>query len=130
MGKCPRCASDVVRQGAGYRCVKNVARKKDKECDFRLAERIKYRYLPPDQIRKLLSGQKTDELFGFVSMRGKKFKAALYYEDKELKWEFPPRAPKAPKAPKGEGKPKAARKSGGRKASSKREPAEEPSPQS
>jgi hypothetical protein len=92
MGKCPRCGSKVLREGSGYKCEKNVARKKDKECDFRLAEKIKYRYLPPDQIRKMLSGEKTDELFGFVSMRGRKFKASLFYDEKgELQWEFPPR---------------------------------------
>ena len=39
----------------------------------------------------MLSGQKTDELFGFVSMRGRKFKASLFYKDGELQWEFPPR---------------------------------------
>jgi DNA topoisomerase-3 len=92
MGKCPRCGSKVLREGSGYKCEKNVARKKDKECDFRLAEKIKYRYLPPDQIRKMLNGEKTDELFGFVSMRGRKFKASLFYDEKgELQWEFPPR---------------------------------------
>ncbi len=106
-GTCPKCrargvTSDVIRSGAGYRCVKNVPRAKEKECDFRLAERIKYRYLPPVQIKKLLAGEKTDYLFGFVSMRGKKFQAALQYAPDEagvvqLKWEFPPRAPKKPK---------------------------------
>ena len=74
-GSCPKCRargvkSEVTRQGTGYRCALNIARKKDKECDFRLAERIKYRYLPFDQIQRMLAGEKTDELFGFVSMRG------------------------------------------------------------
>ncbi len=117
MGTCPKCKSPVKRDGKGYRCDKNIPRAKDKECDFRLAERIKYRYLPADQIRKMLSGQKTDELFGFVSMRGKKFKASLHYENGELKWEFPPRAPKAPKPPKeGDGeKPAAKPKRGAKK---------------
>ncbi len=100
MGKCPRCGGVVTRDGSGYRCEKNIPRKKDKECDFRLAEKIKYRFLPPAQIRKMLSGEKTDELFGFVSMRGKKFKAALFYKDGELQWEFPPRKVRVPKAEK------------------------------
>lgn len=100
MGKCPRCAGVVTRDGSGYRCEKNIPRKKDKECDFRLSEKIKYRFLPPAQIRKMLSGEKTDELFGFVSMRGKKFKAALFYKEGELQWEFPPRKPRKPKAEK------------------------------
>lgn len=100
MGKCPRCASIVTRDGMGYRCAKNIPRKKDKECDFRLSEKIKYRYLPPAQIRKMLNGEKTDELFGFVSMRGKKFKASLFYKDGQLQWEFPPRKPRVAKAAK------------------------------
>jgi DNA topoisomerase-3 len=109
MGKCPKCRSrgvesDVVRSGAGYKCVRNVPRAKDKECDFRLAEKIRYRFLPPDQIRKLMAGEKTDSLFGFISRNGKRFGAALYYapETGELQWEFPPRAPKKPKKKKGE----------------------------
>jgi DNA topoisomerase-3 len=109
MGKCPKCASPVTRDGSGYRCEKNIPRKKDKECDFRLAERIKYRYLPAAQIKKILAGEKTDELFGFISMRGKKFKASLYYEAGELKWEFPPRKPRVAKAAKKTAK-KAAKK--------------------
>jgi len=100
MGKCPRCQSIVTREGSGYRCAKNIPRKKDKECDFRLSEKIKYRYLPPVQIRKMLSGEKTDELFGFVSMRGKKFKASLFYKDGQLQWEFPPRKPRVAKTTK------------------------------
>jgi DNA topoisomerase-3 len=99
MGRCPKCKADVVRAGSGYKCVKNIPRAKDKECDYRLAERIKYRYLPPDQVRRLLNGEKTDQLFGFVSMRGMKFRAALFYDEKgELKWEFPPRPERKPKA--------------------------------
>jgi DNA topoisomerase-3 len=102
MGSCPRCGAPVRRDGKGYRCEKNVPRAKTKECDFRLSERIKYRYLPASEVRKLLSGEKTDELFGFVSMRGRKFKARLYYEQGELKWEFPPKAAKKPRAKGGE----------------------------
>ncbi|MAG58992.1 MAG: hypothetical protein CMJ83_22115 [Planctomycetes bacterium] len=110
MGKCPKCKSEVTRQGSGYKCVKNIPRKKDKECDFRLAERIKYRYLAPDQIKRMLNGEKTDELFGFVSMRGRKFKASLYYnEEGELQWQFPERKTKK-KATKKKAKKKAAKK--------------------
>jgi DNA topoisomerase III len=100
MGKCPKCKargvdSDVVRSGMGYKCVRNVARAKEKECDFRLAEKIRYRFLPPDQIRKLMAGEKTDYLFGFISRNGKRFQASLNYSPEgELQWEFPPRAPK------------------------------------
>jgi DNA topoisomerase-3 len=109
MGACPKCRargvdSDVVRSGAGYKCLKNVPRAKDKECDFRLAERIRYRFLPPDQVRKMLAGEKTDALFGFISRNGKKFAAHLSYspETGELQWAFPPRAPrKGRKAPEG-----------------------------
>jgi DNA topoisomerase-3 len=103
MGKCPKCKArgvdaDVVRSGMGYKCVRNVARAKEKECDFRLAEKIRYRFLPPDQIRKLMAGEKTDYLFGFISRNGKRFQASLHYSPEgELLWEFPPRAPKKPK---------------------------------
>ena len=111
MGKCPKCKDDVTRQGTGYKCVKNIPRKKDKECDFRRAEKIKYRFLPPDQIRLMLKGEKTEELFGFVSMRGFKFKAKLFYnEEGELQWEFPPRKAKKKATKKKAGKKKATKK--------------------
>jgi DNA topoisomerase III len=99
MGKCPKCGDEVRRVGTGYKCAKNIPRAKDKACDYRFAERIKYRFIPPEQVRRLLAGQKTDQMFGFVSMRGKKFRAALYYDEKgELKWEFPPRPERKKKA--------------------------------
>ena len=101
MGACPKCKAEVRRMGSGYKCVQNIPRAKEKVCDYRIAERIKYRFIPPDQIRKLLNGEKTDQLFGFVSMRGMKYRAALYYDETgELKWEFPPRPERKPKAPK------------------------------
>ena len=121
MGKCPKCKDEVTRQGSGYKCVKNVPRKKDKECDFRLAEKIKYRFLPPAQIRLMLNGEKTEEMFGFVSMRGFKFKAKLYYnEEGELQWEFPPRAPRKKKATKKKAKRKATKKKSAKKAPKKK----------
>lgn len=95
VGICPKCGGPVERQGTGYRCLKNIPRAKDKVCDFRLAEKIKYRYLPLEQIKKILAGPggKTDFLFGFVSMNGKKFQASLSFSEKgDLQWEFPPRA--------------------------------------
>lgn len=122
MGKCPKCGDQVTRQGTGYKCIKNIPRKKDKECDFRLAQKIKYRFLPPDQIRRMLNGEKTDELFGFVSMRGKKFKAKLFYnEEGELQWEFPPRKPRK-KAAKKKAKKKTTKKKAAKKASKKKAP--------
>lgn len=113
VGVCPKCGGPVERQGTGYRCLKNIPRAKDKECDFRLAEKIKYRYLPLEQIKKLLAGPggKTDFLFGFISMNGKKFQASLSYSEKgDLQWEFPPRAPRKTAAAKGPKKTGAAEK--------------------
>ena len=124
MGKCPKCGGEVTRQGTGYKCEKNIPRKKDKECDFRLAERIKYRFLPPTEVRKMLNGEKTEQMFGFVSMRGRKFKASLYYEEGELKWEFPPRKTKKKKkkAAKKKATKKAAKKPSKKKAPKKKPP--------
>jgi hypothetical protein len=128
MGKCPKCKargvdSDVVRSGMGYKCLKNVARAKDKECDFRLAEKIRYRFLPPAEIRKMLSGQKTEPLFGFISRNGKRFAASLSYSDQgELQWEFPPRAPKKPKKKKGEDGAEDEKTEGGAEAAEKPAP--------
>ena len=103
IGTCPKpgCGGTVRREGSGYKCEKNIARAKDKTCDFRLAERIKYRYLPLAEVKKMIAGQKTEPLFGFVSMRGKKFRAMLYYENGDLKWEFPPRPERPARAAKG-----------------------------
>ena len=121
MGTCPKCKAEVTRQGTGYKCVKNIPRKKDKECDFRLAQKIKYRFLPPDQIRLMLNGEKTEELFGFVSMRGMKFKAKLYYnEEGELQWEFPPRKTKKKASKKKASKKKSTKKKATKKKTSKK----------
>ncbi len=131
VGTCPKpnCGGTVRREGSGYRCEKNIARAKDKLCDFRIAERIKYRYLPLAEIQKMLAGGKTEPLFGFVSMRGKKFRAMLYYENGELKWEFPPRPERPAKAKKpdaveGEAAPakKPARKPRAKKTAEPKEP--------
>ncbi|NRA94805.1 MAG: hypothetical protein HRU14_01200, partial [Planctomycetes bacterium] len=81
------------------------------ECDFRVAEKIKYRFLPPAQIRLMLNGKETEELFGFVSMRGFKFKARLFYnEEGELQWKFPTRKPKKKATKKKATKKKATKK--------------------
>lgn len=129
VGPCPKCGGKVTRQGTGYKCEKNIPRKKDKECDFRLAEKIKYRYIPLADVKKMLAGEKTDELFGFISMRGMKFRAKLYYEEGELKWEFPPRKKKSSKkkaSKKKAAKKKASKKKAAKKSAAKKTPAAPP----
>jgi DNA topoisomerase-3 len=91
MGICPKCQTDVVAKGEGFMC-------SSEKCRFRLSKRLLFRVLPPDDVRKLLTGPNTETslLEGFISRRGRPFNAHLYFDEKGgLKWKFPPRPKKA-----------------------------------
>ncbi len=86
MGRCPECrAADVIAKGAAYACTAEG-------CKFRLGRKILFRTLPPDEVRKMLSGEKTGPIAGFISRRGKRFTAHLSFDEKgKLVWAWPER---------------------------------------
>lgn len=113
MGKCPKCEAEVVAQGEGFKCA-------SEKCRFRLSKRLLFRVLPPDDVRRMLSGpnEETSLLEGFISRRGRPFAAHLFFDEKGgLKWKFPPRPKK--KTAKKKTKKKAKKKSTKKKSAKK-----------
>ncbi len=94
MGACPKCASRVFEHGMSYVCEKSVG--PDRSCDFRSGTIILQQAVEPDQMRKLLSGGRTDLLRNFVSARTRrKFSAYLVRgADGKVGFEFEKREPK------------------------------------
>ena len=106
VGACPKCASRVFEHGVAYVCEKAVGA--ERKCDFRSGRMILQQPIEREQMAKLLESGRTDLLTGFVSKKGRKFKAFLVKQpDGKVGFEFQPRAPKeGAKAPPPEAKPK------------------------
>ncbi|HWD21614.1 MAG TPA: DNA topoisomerase III [Burkholderiales bacterium] len=93
VGACPKCGARVFEHGMAYTCEKAVGPKKT--CDFRSGRMILQQPIGRDQMEKLLETGRTDLLSGFVSKKGRKFKAFLVKQpDGKIGFEFQPRAPK------------------------------------
>ncbi|MEE9394988.1 MAG: DNA topoisomerase [Planctomycetota bacterium] len=104
MGKCPKCQAEVKAEGTGFKCQK---------CKFRLGKKLLLRDLPPEDVRKMLSGpnEATSLIEGFISRRGRPFKAQLLFDEEgALQWKFPPRAAKKKTTKKKVAKKKTAKK--------------------
>jgi DNA topoisomerase-3 len=66
-----------------------------KSCDFRSGRMILQQPIEREQMKKLLASGRTDLLTGFVSKKGRRFKAFLVKQpDGKIGFEFQPRAPK------------------------------------
>ena len=78
---CPKMATDKQRGGT------------------RIAKEILKNEIPEDQAIKLFAEGKTDVISGFISKKGRPFRAYLLLDKKtgKLGWEFPPRAKKVAK---------------------------------
>jgi DNA topoisomerase-3 len=93
LGKCPKCGNRVFEHGMSYTCEKAVG--PDKSCDFRSGRMILQQPIEREQMKKLLQSGRTDLLTGFVSKKGRRFKAFLVKQpDGKIGFEFQPRAPK------------------------------------
>ena len=93
LGPCPKCSSRVFEHGVAYVCEKAVG--PQRSCDFRSGRLILQQPIERAQMEKLLASGKTDLLAGFVSKKGRKFKAFLVKQpDGKIGFEFQPRAPK------------------------------------
>ena len=76
-----------------YVCENAVGPKKS--CDFRSGRLILQQPIEREQMKKLLETGRTALLTGFVSKKGRKFKAFLVKQpDGRIGFEFQPRAPK------------------------------------
>ena len=100
LGACPKCAARVFEHGVAYVCEKAVG--PGRSCDFRSGRMILQQPIEREQMKKLLESGRTDLLTGFISKKGRRFKAFLVKQpDGKIGFEFQPRAPKekADKAP-------------------------------
>jgi DNA topoisomerase-3 len=97
VGACPKCGARVFEHGMAYTCEKAVG--PQKSCDFRSGRMILQQPIERAQMIKLLESGRTDLLTGFVSKKGRRFKAFLVKQpDGKIGFEFQPRTPKE-KAP-------------------------------
>ena len=93
LGSCPKCSARVFEHGVAYVCEKAVGAQR--ACDFRSGRMILQQPIERQQMKKLLETGRTDLLTGFVSKKGRKFKAFLVKQpDGKIGFEFQPRAPK------------------------------------
>jgi len=96
LGKCPRCGGRVFAHAMHYVCEHAVG--PAKACAFRAGAVILQQPIDRAQFARLLGEGKTDLLKQFVSKKtGRKFEAHLILKDGEVRFEFPPRQPRAKK---------------------------------
>jgi DNA topoisomerase-3 len=86
LGKCPRCAGDVVEGKKGYGC-KNW-REPDGGCRFVIWKEIAGKKMALEDVRELLENGETGLINGFISKKGKEFSARLRLEGAEFKTVF------------------------------------------
>jgi DNA topoisomerase III len=97
LGACPKDSGRVFEHGMAYTCENAVG--PAKKCDFRSGRMILQQPIEREQMKKLLASGRTDLLTGFVSKKGRRFKAFLVKQpDGKIGFEFQPRAPKPAKA--------------------------------
>ena len=78
-----------------YTCENAVGPKRS--CDFRSGRMILQQPIEREQMKKLLETGRTDLLTGFVSKKGRRFKAFLVKQpDGKIGFEFQAKAPKPP----------------------------------
>jgi DNA topoisomerase III len=120
LGACPKCKSRVYEHGVTYVCENALGA--TRTCDFRSGRLILQQPIEREQMKKLLETGRTELLTGFVSKKGRKFKAFLVKQpDGKIGFEFQPRAPKTTKAADGaEEKEKPIRRGSERRARSTR----------
>jgi DNA topoisomerase-3 len=93
LGACAKCGARVFEHGVAYVCEKAFGPRRS--CDFRSGRLILQQPIEREQMRKLLQTGRTELLTGFVSKKGRKFKAFLVKQpDGKIGFEFQPRAPK------------------------------------
>jgi DNA topoisomerase-3 len=93
LGQCPKCGARVFEHRVAYVCENAVG--PERRCDFRSGRMILQQPVEREQMMKLLAGGRTDLLAGFVSKKGRKFKAFLVKTPAgTIGFEFQARAPR------------------------------------
>jgi hypothetical protein len=82
LGTCPKCGAQVFEGSMSYVCEKG---------DFKTGKIILQKAIEREQVKKLLTGGKTDLIDGFISKKGRPFKAFLVLNEKGVGFEFEPR---------------------------------------
>ena len=109
LGACPKCKAGIYEHGVAYACEKSFG--SSKSCDFRSGRLILQQPVEREQMKKLLATGRTELLTGFVSKKGRKFKAFLVKTGEgKVGFEFQPRAEKVAKAKPAEAEKPAAKK--------------------
>jgi DNA topoisomerase III len=93
LGECPKDGGRVFEHGMAYTCENAVG--PNRRCDFRSGRMILQQPVEREQMKKLLATGRTDLLTGFVSKKGRRFKAFLVKTpDGKIGFEFQARAAK------------------------------------
>ena len=93
LGKCPKDGGRIFEHGMAYTCENAVGPKRS--CDFRSGRMILQQPIEREQMKKLLETGRTDLLTGFVSKKGRRFKAFLVKTpDGKIGFEFQARPAK------------------------------------
>ena len=95
LGRCPVCAAQVFETGSIYACEKAFG--DSPSCSFRSGSIILQQTVDRAQMAKLLETGKSDLLTGFISRKGRPFKAYLVMKDGKVGFEFLPRKNKGEK---------------------------------
>lgn len=88
---CPKCKAKLSKTPASYRCP---------SCDFILWTKICGKTLTEKQVLKLLNGDHTEVIKGFVKKDGSSFNASLVIKDGQLAWYAPEAKDTGMKCPK------------------------------
>jgi len=89
LGPCPQCEEgQILTAPEGYICSKS----KETDCSFKFPARLCQRAMSGEETRAYLNQGRTEILEGFISKRGRPFRASLVRGEKgKIQWEFPPR---------------------------------------
>ena len=99
LGACPKDGGRIFEHGMAYVCENSFG--PQRSCDFRSGRMILQQPIEREQMQKLLDSGRTDLLTGFVSKKGRRFKAFLVKQpDGKIGFEFQARAPKPEKTEK------------------------------
>jgi DNA topoisomerase-3 len=101
LGRCPVCRNaDVYELENAYACADNVS--SHRKCSFRMGKTILQKPIPASEVQKLIKTGKTGLIGGFISKKGRPFKAFLKLEKGKIGFEFEPRSKAAGDQPKEE----------------------------
>lgn len=87
IGKCPRCGERVITGRYGYACENYKNRDGGPTCDFSIGFTICGAEITPEDIEKMLNGEKTEPKF-MTFKSGKTGKPRLYLKNGDLQFDY------------------------------------------